>query len=242
MSVVMSKRRNFKALQLPLSPAPGTEPVPIRQAPSARRRNPALDSARHLGNAAATNNSALLTPESSMTQRHNLHKTLTNTLEKFEGTKEKLDGPLRQEDFKNLAELGMGNGGSVMKVQHIPTGIIMAKKIVLIDANPSVRKQILRELHITQSCDSRYIVSSFGAYILEPNICICMEFMDRGSFDGIYKRTGAIPIDVVGMVAANVLEGLLYLYDVHHIIHRDIKPSNILLNSKGEIMLVNEDS
>ncbi|KAJ3928796.1 MAG: Pkinase-domain-containing protein [Lentinula lateritia] len=249
MSIVMSlsppnsdrKKRNFKALQLPLSPKDIA--VPTRQAPSAKKRNPApLDSARHLI-ASSTANSALLTPESSTTQRRNLHRTLTNTLErldsetKAEGKKTQLNGPLRQEDLRNVAELGMGNGGSVMKVEHIPTGLIMAKKIVLIDAKPTVRKQILREIHITHSCNSPYIVSSFGAYILDPNICICMEFMDKGSFDGIYKRLGAIPIDVVGMVAASVLEGLVYLYDVHHIIHRDIKPSNILLNSLGEIKL-----
>jgi len=47
-----------------------------------------------------------------------------------------------------------------------------------------------------------------------------MEFMDRGSFDGIYKKIGAIDINVVCMVAHSVLEGLTYLYDVHRIIHR----------------------
>ncbi|KAJ3772681.1 Pkinase-domain-containing protein [Lentinula raphanica] len=245
MSIIMSlsppnsdrKKRNFKALQLPLPP--NDIVLPSRQAPSAKKRIPApMDSARHLI-ASSTANSALLTPESSTTQRRNLHKTLTSTLEKLDSELRRtlLNGPLKQEDLRNLAELGQGNGGSVMKVEHIPTGIIMAKKIVLIDAKPSVRKQILREIHITHSCNSPFIVSSFGAYILDPNICICMEFMDKGSFDGIYKRIGAIPIDVVGMVAASVLEGLLYLYDVHKIIHRDIKPSNILLNSEGEIKL-----
>ncbi|KAJ4490936.1 Pkinase-domain-containing protein [Lentinula aciculospora] len=247
MSIIMSlsppnsdrKKRNFKALQLPLSP--NEMVVPIRHAPSAKKRNPALDSARHLVPSATK--SALLTPESSTTQRRNLHRTLTSTLEKLdsetqaEGKKTQLNGPIKQEDLRNLAELGQGNGGSVIKVEYIPTGLIMAKKIVLIDAKPTVRKQILREIRITHSCNSRFIVSSFGSYILDPNICICMEFMDKGSFDGICKRIGAIPINVVGMVAANVLEGLLYLYDVHHIIHRDIKPSNILLNSEGEIKL-----
>jgi len=47
-----------------------------------------------------------------------------------------------------------------------------------------------------------------------------MEFMDKGSLDGIYKKIGAIDIDVVGKVALAVLEGLTYLYDVHRIIHR----------------------
>jgi len=64
-----------------------------------------------------------------------------------------------------------------------------------------------------------------------------MEYMDKGSLDGIYKRSGPIDIDVVGKIALAVLEGLTYLYDVHRIIHRDIKPSNILCNSKGEIKI-----
>jgi len=122
-------------------------------------------------------------------------------------------------------------------VEHVPTGQIMAKKIVLIDAKPSVRKQILRELQIMHDCHCDYIISFYGAFLSDPNICMCIEFMDKGSLDGIYKRIGPIDIDVVGKVALAVLEGLTYLYDVHRIIHRDIKPSNILCNSKGQIKI-----
>jgi len=86
-------------------------------------------------------------------------------------------------------------------------------------------------------CNSRYIISFYGAFISDPNICICMECMDKGSLDGIYKKIGPIDIDVVGKVALAVLEGLTYLYDVHRIIHRDIKPSNILFNSQGQIKI-----
>ena len=74
-------------------------------------------------------------------------------------------------------------------------------QIVLIDAKPSVRKQILRELQIMHDCNSNYIISFWGAFISDPNICICMEFMDKGSLDGIYKKIGPIDIEVVGMVA-----------------------------------------
>lgn len=69
-------------------------------------------------------------------------------------------------------------------------------------------------------CNSPYIISFHGAFLADPNICICMEFMDKGSLDGIYKKIGAIDIEVVGKVAFAVLEGLTYLYDVHRIIHR----------------------
>ncbi|RPD62389.1 kinase [Lentinus tigrinus ALCF2SS1-7] len=174
---------------------------------------------------------------SASAHRMTYHTTLSTTLANLDANSEHKYHDLRNEDLKDLRELGQGNGGSVKLVEHLPTGTIMAKKIVLIDAKPSVRKQILRELQIMHDCHSDYIISFYGAFISDPNICICMEAMDKGSLDSIYKKIGAIDIDVVGKVALAVLEGLTYLYDVHRIIHRDIKPSNILFNSRGQIKI-----
>ena len=60
--------------------------------------------------------------------RSNYHSTLSSTLAKLEFNSErKFD--LRNEDLRDLQELGQGNGGSVKKVEHVPTGTIMAKKV-----------------------------------------------------------------------------------------------------------------
>ncbi|KAL4073211.1 kinase-like domain-containing protein [Scleroderma yunnanense] len=257
MATPIRKKRNFKALQLDvsLSTMPkDPEPIPTRAAPattttkSKKRPPPMTLNAPKLGQMPAANDpdgcpvpvANGLSPASgtghASSRRNTYHTTLSNTLANLDMNAEtRFD--LRNEDLKDLQELGQGNGGSVKKVEHIPTKTIMAKKIVLIDAKPSVRKQILRELHIMHDCHSPYIISFYGAFLSDPNICICMEFMDKGSLDGIYKRIGAIDIDVVGKVALAVLEGLTYLYDVHRIIHRDIKPSNILCNSQGQIKI-----
>ncbi|KAJ7069339.1 kinase [Mycena amicta] len=155
------------------------------------------------------------------------------------GNTEKREFDVRNDNFMSLQELGSGNGGrtSVMKVQHVETGTLMAKKVVLSDANPAERKKILLELQTIHTCNSPFIVSSYGAYLMEPNICMWMEFMDKGSFAAIYKRIGPIDLKVVGKVAVAVLQGLRYLYEEHRIIHGDIKPSNILCNSTGDIKL-----
>lgn len=164
------------------------------------------------------------------------HNTLTEQLRNLElGVEYKLD--LKNEDLKMLSELGSGNGGTVTKVLHEKSGTVMARKTVFIDAKPAVRKQILRELQILHECKSPYIVSFYGAYLSEPQICMCMEFMDKSSLDTIWKKWGPIPADICGQVAVTVVRGLTYLYDVHRIIHRDVKPSNILVNSKGEIKI-----
>ncbi|KAF9462828.1 kinase-like domain-containing protein [Collybia nuda] len=252
-STPLRTKRNFKSLQLPASaltppvpppkdtgadpfatrspPAPGLAGMKKRPPPLGENATPAPGFLMPGGGLGTGLDSALGTG-----RRSAMHATLSSTLAKLD-MNALMDLNLQDSDLRKLSELGQGNGGSVVKVEHVPTGTIMAKKIVLIDAKQAVRKQILRELEILHSCRSAYIVSSYGAFMAEPNICICMEFMDKGSFDGIYKTIGPIDIEVVAKVALAVLEGLTYLYDVHRIIHRDIKPSNILCNSQGEIKL-----
>ncbi|SGY33367.1 BQ5605_C002g01487 [Microbotryum silenes-dioicae] len=141
------------------------------------------------------------------------------------GVEFKLD--LRTEDLEVLEELGSGNGGTVTRCRHV----------VHIATSATTRKQILRELQIMHDCSSPFIVSFYGAYLRDPYICMCMEYMDKGSLDQIYKRVGPIPEPILGKIALAVVSGLTYLYDVHKIMHRDVKPSNVLLNSAGQIKI-----
>jgi mitogen-activated protein kinase kinase len=65
---------------------------------------------------------------SASVKRMTYHTTLSNTLASLDLNAElKLD--LRDEDLKDLHELGQGNGGSVKKVEHVPSHTIMAKKV-----------------------------------------------------------------------------------------------------------------
>ncbi|KAK6905762.1 STE/STE7/MEK1 protein kinase [Kwoniella mangroviensis CBS 8886] len=144
---------------------------------------------------------------------------------------------VKDEDLSILSDLGAGNGGTVTKVWNKKRNCVMARKLILVDAKPSVRKQILRELQIMNDCNSPYIVGYYGCFPVDVHVGIVLELMDAGSLNDIYRHTGPIPIEVVGKVAEAVLHGLMYLYDVHRIIHRDIKPSNILANTKGEIKI-----
>lgn len=38
---------------------------------------------------------------------------------------------LRQEDLEIIKELGSGNGGTVSKIKHLPTGTTMARKVCI---------------------------------------------------------------------------------------------------------------
>ncbi|KAJ7866027.1 STE/STE7/MEK1 protein kinase [Mycena olivaceomarginata] len=231
------KKRNFRALQLPVGTASlslnDSEPVPSRVAPLEPR------AVAPIGPPAPAPHGNRLTPlRSGLQLAATPHSTtlplLSSTHAALHGNTEKRE--FENKDFTSLQELGSGNGGrtSVMKVKHVGTGTIMAKKVVLVgprfDVRRTQRQQILRELQIISHCDSPFIISSYGAYLAEPNICLV-------SFDAIYKRIGPIDVKVVGKVAVAVLEGQRYLCDEHRIVHRDIRPSNILCNSQGDIKL-----
>ncbi|KAL4861495.1 hypothetical protein BDV12DRAFT_64769 [Aspergillus spectabilis] len=164
----------------------------------------------------------------------NSESNRTDTLEI--GLEFRLD--LRSEDLVTLKELGAGNGGTVSKVMHASTKVVMARKIIRVDAKENVRKQILRELQVGHDCNSPNIVTFYGAFQNEArDIVLCMEYMDCGSLDRISKDFGPIRVDVLGKITESVLAGLVYLYEAHRIMHRDIKPSNVLVNSRGNIKL-----
>ena len=127
---------------------------------------------------------------------------------------------LKGSDISTIMELGSGTGGTVSKVNYLPTNTIMARKIIHVEAKNSVRRQILRELQILQKCNSPYIVSFYGAFLEERDISILMEFMNCGSLDQVYNKTGMVTEDVAGKIGLCTLSGLAYLYDEHRIIHR----------------------
>lgn len=144
---------------------------------------------------------------------------------------------LQVDDFRNLGELGAGNGGVVTKVLHRPSQLIMARKLIHLEVKPAIRNQIIRELKVLHECNSPHIVGFYGAFYSDGEINICMEYMDGGSLDLVLKRAQRLSEDVLGKVTIAVLKGLNYLREKHQIMHRDVKPSNILVNSRGEIKI-----
>ncbi|KAG2223158.1 hypothetical protein INT45_011504 [Circinella minor] len=149
---------------------------------------------------------------------------------------------LKPEDFENIQKLGEGAAGVVWKVRYKPSGLVMAKKTITVEAEPQLQRQILRELSFLKTCESPHIVSFYGAFLDDGDttIAICIENCDGGSFEDIYKRArdmeGVIGETVLARLAESVCKGLIYLHS-KNVIHRDIKPSNILMTRNGEIKL-----
>ncbi|GCC34430.1 hypothetical protein chiPu_0012903 [Chiloscyllium punctatum] len=142
------------------------------------------------------------------------------------------NGQMNEQDIQYRDILGHGNGGTVYKAYHVPSGKILAVKVIPLDITLEVQKQIMSELEILYKCDSSYIIGFYGAFFVENRISICTEFMDGGSLD-VYRR---IPEHVLGRISVAVVKGLTYLWSLK-ILHRDVKPSNMLVNTRGQVKL-----
>ncbi|XP_053784508.1 dual specificity mitogen-activated protein kinase kinase 5 isoform X3 [Desmodus rotundus] len=158
----------------------------------------------------------------------------SNSLKKSSAELKKIlaNGQMNEQDIRYRDTLGHGNGGTVYKAYHVPSGKILAVKVILLDITLELQKQIMSELEILYKCDSSYIIGFYGAFFVENRISICTEFMDGGSLD-VYRK---IPEHVLGRIAGAVVKGLTYLWSLK-ILHRDVKPSNMLVNTRGQVKL-----
>ncbi|KAL6178268.1 hypothetical protein ACLB2K_049787 [Fragaria x ananassa] len=140
-------------------------------------------------------------------------------------------------DLERLEVLGHGNGGTVYKVRHKRTGANYALKIVKGDSDPTVRRQLYREIEILRRTDSPHVVHC-DAIIEKPtgDMWILMEYMDSGTLESLLKQQGTFSEAKLAHVARQVLNGLNYLHG-QKIIHRDIKPANLLVNSNMEVKI-----
>ena len=115
------------------------------------------------------------------------------------------------------------------------TNVTMAMKEIRLELDEAKFAQIIMELDVLHKCRSPYIIEFYGAFFQEGAVYICMEYMDGGSIDKLYKD--GVPEGVLRKITYATVQGLKTLKDKHNIIHRDVKPTNILVNTNGEIKL-----
>lgn len=146
-------------------------------------------------------------------------------------------GQIMLEDLETVQVVGKGSSGVVQLVRHKWTNAVFALKVIQMNIEETVRKQILQELRINQAAQCAHVVVYYDAFYNNGVISILLEYMNEGSLSDLVKRVGRIPEPFLAGISKQVLQGLDFLHHNRHIIHRDIKPSNLLVNQFGEVKI-----
>lgn len=141
--------------------------------------------------------------------------------------------------YQRLETVGKGAYGSVHKGKHIPSGNIVALKIINLDTTDDDVGDIQREVALlTQLRDAPNITKYYGCYMDGPRVWIVMEFAQGGSVLSLMKasKDGCLEERYVAVIIREVLVALSYLHKVP-VIHRDMKAANVLVTATGKVMI-----
>lgn len=139
-------------------------------------------------------------------------------------------------DIDNGSQIGRGSSGKVYNVLHIPTGVRVCVKQMLIDDSRQ-REEVKRELDSLHKAKSPFIVDFYGAFFHNDLgvILLVLELME-GSLLDLIKWKGQLSEDEASAICYQVVCGLYHLHE-RHLIHRDIKPANLLFHRSGQVKI-----
>ncbi len=142
-------------------------------------------------------------------------------------------------EYRVVKLLAQGGMGEVYLAVHGTLG----QQVVLKGLHKDLLKQtelhgrLAREAEAMARLSHPNIVAIYNFIDQPDGAYIVMEYVDGATFEDLVTRNGPIPpLDSIGLMQ-QVLRGVEY---AHHqgVIHRDIKPTNLMINSEGQVRIL----
>jgi hypothetical protein len=157
---------------------------------------------------------------------------------------EKTINPLtRRVDFEIPAseivvgkKIGEGSFGMVFKGEWGSGKTPVVIKQVNISEKEGALQEFINEFRVMASIRYANVIDLYGTTVVDGKRCIVMEYMPRGSLDGVLwgdEKREQLPQLLRLKIACDVARGVLFLHKQDPpILHRDLKSLNILLNQE----------
>jgi len=141
--------------------------------------------------------------------------------------------------YQILEKIGAGGMGQVFKAFHCSTERIVAIKVILGKGkiDPEVVKRFEREVKAAAKLVHSNIITVFDADQADGRIFMVMEYIKGDDLGELLRKKGQLSVSEVVDYILQAAKGLKYAHD-QGVIHRDIKPGNILVDSSGNVKIV----
>ena len=150
--------------------------------------------------------------------------------------------PLDELEFGR--QIGRGAFGEVFRGKFRGTDVAIKRLCVVNEAMTSDTAsserglaEFRRELSFLSRLRHRHIVQFIGASTAPPNLCIVMDYCDKGSlYAYLHNASKSLSAFKVLKWMSEAAKGLVYLH-ASGIIHRDIKSGNLFIDDGGAIKI-----
>ena len=100
------------------------------------------------------------------------------------------------------------------------------------------RKKFIKEARNLARLNHPHIISVIDVFEENDTVYYVMPYLSGGSLQDNVKTYGVLSEQEAMKFVKQIASALKYMHDEHHICHYDVKPANILLDDKGNAVLI----
>jgi serine/threonine protein kinase len=137
------------------------------------------------------------------------------------------------------SELGQGGMATVYLANHQLLQNQVAIKVLNQEyvRNENIRKRFLAEARNMASMSHPNIIKVTDLIDDGDTVAFVMEHIEGETLKEYLERKGKLSDDKIKTIFSQMLEAVSYVHD-KKLVHRDIKPSNFMINSEGQVKLL----
>ena len=140
--------------------------------------------------------------------------------------------------YRVIALLGRGGMGEVYRADDLSLGQQVALKFLPQAATDEFTLERFRnEVRIARRISHPNVCRVYDIGQADNQIFLSMEYVDGEDLSSLLRRIGRLPSDKAVEIARKICAGLAAAHD-KGVLHRDLKPANIMLDGRGEVLVM----
>jgi serine/threonine-protein kinase len=141
--------------------------------------------------------------------------------------------------YRIIGLLGRGGMGEVYRATDMMLGQSVALKFLPLEAssNPRLLERFHGEVRVARQVSHPNVCRVYDIGEIEGMPFISMEYVDGEDLAELLLRIGRLPSDKALETARKLCAGLAAAHE-RGVIHRDLKPQNIMMNKRGEVVIM----
>ncbi len=150
-----------------------------------------------------------------------------------------LPGAVLAERYRIISLLGRGGMGEVYRADDLTLGQPVALKFLPEEASndPDLLERFHAEVRISRKVSHPNVCRVYDVGDVDGLTFYTMEYIDGEDLASLLRRIGRLPSDKGLEIARQLCAGLAAAHS-KGVLHRDLKPANIMLDGRGQVMVM----